>query len=135
MGAARQQSTAAIHDSGAFLTADNLAKLMSIDADQIRKQLADWQDRGEIFSVQDGAEGDLFPVFALENSHGLRVLDAIPKVLRNVQGTSISVGNAAWFVGLSSFLDDQLPKDLLEEDPDWVVDAALNWVSESGHLR
>jgi hypothetical protein len=59
---ARQQSTTAIHDAGAFLTADNLAKLMLTDADQLRKQLADWQDRGEIFSFQDAAEGDLFPV-------------------------------------------------------------------------
>ena len=39
---ARQQSTTAIHDAGAFLTADNLAKLMLTDADQLPKQLADW---------------------------------------------------------------------------------------------
>ena len=39
---ARQQSTTAIHDAGAFLTADNLAELMLTDADQLPKQLADW---------------------------------------------------------------------------------------------
>lgn len=129
----RRQCITEIRDSGQYLTADNLAKLFLVDINKLQKQLADWKDRGEIFSVQDAAEGELFPVFAFENSGGLRVLEATPRVLEVFRGRVSPWGIAVWFIGLSSYLDDQMPKDLLEEDPDWVVDAARDWMVEVSH--
>jgi hypothetical protein len=130
---AMQQCITAIRDSGEFLTADNLAKFLLVDSNKLRKQLTDWKGRGEIFSVQDAAEGELFPVFAFDNSHGLQLFEAIPRVLEVFRDRLSAWGIAGWFVAASSYLDDQLPKDLLREDPDWVVEAALDWMGEVSH--
>lgn len=40
---------------------------------------------------------------------------------------------ASWFIGLNRFLDDQVPKDLLASDPDWVIAAVKDEVEEIQH--
>jgi hypothetical protein len=41
------------------------------------------------------------------------------------------MGMASWFIGLNSFLDDQRPADLLASEPEWVIEAAQDEVSDS----
>jgi hypothetical protein len=128
-----QQCVTAIRDSGAFMRADKLANSLHVDANELRNQLAIWKERGEIFTLEDAAAGELFPAFAVDNRDGLRVFDAIPRILQVFKGRLSPWGIAGWFVGVSSFLDDQLPKDLLADEPDWVVEAARDWFDECAH--
>lgn len=50
------------------------------------------------------------------------------RILSEVHDTENSWALASWFLGVNSFLDDQRPADLLGEDPEWVIEAALDEV-------
>ena len=92
-----------------------------------------WKNREEIFSIPGGTEGQLFPLFALDPNRGPQVIEAIPKVLR-IFGDKLSRwAIAGWFIAACSFLDDQSPKDLVEEEPDWVIAAAEDEMNEVSH--
>ena len=61
------------------------------------------------------------------------MFEAIPKVLQ-IFGDKLSRwAIAGWFIAACSYLDDQFPKDLLGEDPDWVVAAARDEIDEISH--
>jgi len=119
--------------SGEFRTASDLAKLLQADSHKLAQQLNAWKNCGEIFSIPGDNESELFPVFALDPRSGPQVFEAIPKVLQ-IFGDKLSRwAIAGWFVAACSYLDDQLPKDLLGEDPDWVVAAARDEIDEISH--
>jgi hypothetical protein len=117
--------------SGEFRTAHDLAKLIRVHSHTLDQQLNAWKNRGEIFSIPGGTDGELFPVFAFDqNRDDLQVFEAIPQILQ-IFGDKLSRWViAAWFIAASSYLDDQPPKDLLEEDPDWVIAAARDQIEE-----
>ena len=122
-----------VRETGQFLTAQELAEFFNSDLADLQTCLNEWVTRGEIFSILDGSAGELFPVFAFERSHGIRPFDAIAKVL-SIFGDRLSDwGIASWFIGLNSFLDDQCPRDLVGEDPEWVIEAARDEMEECSH--
>jgi hypothetical protein len=119
--------------SGEFRTVSDLAKLLGVDSHKLYQQLNAWKKLGEIFSIPEGTEGELFPLFALDRRRGLQVFEAVPKILQIFGDTLSGWAVAGWFVAACSYLDDQSPKDLLEEDPEWVIEAARDEINEVSH--
>lgn len=122
-----------VRNSGQFKSAQDLAALFSIDPRELQSQLKRWKNRGEIFSIEDGESGELFPVFAFDHTRDLRPHQAISQILNILANIGSKWFIAAWFIGLNSYLDDQCPKDLLWEDPEWVIDAARDQIIECTH--
>ena len=57
--------------------------------------------------------------------------DARVKATNVLRASGLSEdGIAAWWRGLSSYLDDQSPADVILCDPDWVIGAAIDTVAE-----
>lgn len=121
--------------SGEFRAVSDLARLLRFDGHRLAQQLNAWKNSGEIFSIPGENGSELFPVFALDSGSGLQVFAAIPKVLR-IFGDELSRwAVAGWFIAACSYLDDQTPKDMLEEDPDWVIAAARDEIDEISRGR
>jgi hypothetical protein len=119
--------------SGEFRTVPDLAKLLRVDRHSLDRQLNAWRDCGKIFSIPGGAEGELFPLFAFDPDRGLQVFDAVHRILQ-IFGDKLSPwAIAGWFIAACSYLDDQSPKDLVAEDPDWVIAAARDEIDEVSH--
>lgn len=119
--------------SGEFRTASELAKFLQVDSHKLNHQLKVWKDRNEIFSIDGGTEGELFPKFAFDRNRDLHLSDAIPQILE-IFGNKLSrLAIASWFIADSSYLDDQPPKDVLQADPDWAIDAARDEMEEVSH--
>lgn len=97
----------------------------------VKRNLRQWKDEGRIFAVEDeGAE--YFPLFALDPHANFRPYPAVAEILRILPDLS-PLGIAAWFVGVNSFFDDQRPKDILEDDPAWLIDASKDVAAECQH--
>jgi hypothetical protein len=122
-----------VRASGEFRTVPDLAKLLRIEINDLNQQLHDWKDRREIFSIQDGTEGELFPLFAFDRNRGPRVSEAIPGVLEIFRDRLSDWGIAAWFIAGNSYLDGESPKSLVEKNPNRVIAAALDEISEVSH--
>ena len=119
--------------SGEFRTASELAKFLQVDSHKLNHQLKVWKDCNEIFSIDGGTEGELFPKFAFDRNRDLHLSDAIPQILE-IFGNKLSrLAIASWFIADSSYLDEQPPKDVLQADPDWVIDAARDEMEEVSH--
>jgi len=119
--------------SGEFGTVSDLARLHQADSNRLAQQLNAWKSCGEIFSIPGENESELFPLFALDPRSGPQVFEAIPKVLQIFRDKLSRWAIAGWFIAACSYLDDQSPKDLLEEDPDWVIAAARDAIDEISH--
>ena len=76
-----EEAKSFIRASGPFRTVPDLAELLRVEIHDLDQQLNEWKDRREIFSIQDGTEGELFPVFAFDRNRGSHVSEAIPRVL------------------------------------------------------
>ncbi|MGA9673586.1 MAG: hypothetical protein WBQ94_30625, partial [Terracidiphilus sp.] len=113
--------------------AGQLANLAGRGTSEMRRDLDQWEADRRILSVRH--EGvDYFALFALNPVEGYRPYPAVADVIRilsRILNRENSWGLASWFIGLNSFLDDQRPADLLASDPEWVVDAAQDAVSET----
>jgi hypothetical protein len=119
--------------SGEFRTASELAKFLQVDSHKLNHQLKVWKDRNEIFSIEGGTESELFPKFAFDRNRDLHLFDAIPRILE-IFGDKLSrLAIASWFIADSSYLDDQPPKDVLQADSDWAIDAARDEMEEVSH--
>lgn len=111
-----------------------IAVLVGRYTQTMRSDLIRWKAESRIFSVEhEGAE--YFPTFALDSHTGYQPYPALAKALRilNVGLWGSEWAVAAWFMGLSSFLDDQRPEDLLASDPEWVIEAAEDVVNSLNH--
>jgi hypothetical protein len=69
-----------VRNSGQFQTAQVLAKIYSLDLDDFQARLESWKSRGEIFSIEDGDSGELFPVFAFDQTRGPRPHEAMSQI-------------------------------------------------------
>ena len=128
-----EDAKSSIRASGEFRTVPDLAKLLQVEIHDLDQQLNEWKDRREIFSIQDGTEGELFPAFAFDSNRGPRVSEAIPRVLEIFGDKLSDWGIAAWFIAGSRYLDGESPKNLVEEDPNWVIAAARDEMNEVSH--
>lgn len=128
-----REAKSVLRSSGDFRTAQSVAVLFGQDLADGDRRLAEWTARRELFSIEDDAGSELFPVFAFDRSCDFRPFTAVAQVLETF-GNRLSIwGVASWFIGANSFLDDQCPKDLIEEDPEWVVEVARDGMNEILH--
>jgi hypothetical protein len=110
--------------------AHEIAAVAGRDAQAMLCDLVCWKAEGRIFSVESKGS-EYFPIFGLDPVTGYHPYPVLAEALRTLNASDWVV--AAWFVGLSSFLDDQRPKDLLASDPEWVLEAAQDAVSSLNH--
>ena len=96
-----------VRNSGQFRSAHDLAELFRLDLNDVRSRLEAWKSRGEIFSIDDGDSGELFPVFAFEQTGDLRPHRAMSQILNILANIGSRWSIAFWFIGLNSYLDDQ----------------------------
>jgi len=110
--------------------AHEMAAEVGRSAQLMQNDLVCWRGENRIFSVEYGGT-EYFPLFALDAGDGYQPYPAFGEALRilNASKWGSDWAVAAWFVGLSSFLNDQRPADLLACDPGWVIDAARDAVS------
>lgn len=110
--------------------AAQLAALAGCGTEQLHDELNQWKTAGRIFSVQDGGT-EYFPWFALDRGAGYRPYPVVADVIR-IMSEVIDCGSgfmlAAWFISMNSYLDEQRPADLLASAPEWVIEAARDWV-------
>lgn len=81
---------------------------------------------------------EYFALFALDPAKGYRPYPAVAQVIQILCGAlnqERSWGMASWFIGLSSYLDDQRSADLLASGPEWVIEAAQDETNESKSLH
>ena len=128
-----EDAKTSIRASGEFRTVPDLAKFLRVEIHDLELQLDDWKDRREIFSIQDGTEGELFPAFAFNSIRGLQASEAIPRVLEIFGDMLSDWGIAAWFIAGSSYLDGEPPKDLVEGNPNRVIAAARDEMNVVSH--
>lgn len=128
-----EDSWNSVRNSGQFGSAQDLARLFRLDLDDFQSQLESWKNRREIFCIDDGDSGELFPVFAFDQTRDLRPHEAMSQILDILANIGSELFIASWFIGLNSYLDNQCPKDLLWADPDWVIEAARDEVIECTH--
>ena len=122
-----------VRESGQFRTAQELAEISSLDLDDLQSRLKGWETRGEIFSINDGSTGELFPIFAFDNAGDIRQFGAIADAL-GIFGDHISQwAIASWFIAANGYLDGQCPKDLLETHPELVIGAARDAIAGCIH--
>jgi hypothetical protein len=122
-----------VRNSGQFKSAQDLAELFRLDLVDLRSRLEARKNRGEIFSIDDGDSGELFPVFGFDQTRDLRPYEAMSQLLEILANIGSKRSIASWFIGLNSYLDDQCPKDLLCENPEWVIEAARDQGRECAH--
>jgi hypothetical protein len=127
------EARAQVLKSGQFVTAGQIASLAGFSKSNPSAQPAKWKQDGAIFAIkQKGTH--YFPLFALNPDDNYRPYKAVAEILHILRKCSLSDwGIASWFIAANSFLDDQAPKNLLASDPDRVIDAARDEVSEVSH--
>lgn len=114
--------------------ANEIAAVAGRRAEAMLRDLVCWKREGRIFSVECD-DTEYFPSFALDSLTGYHPHSAVAEVIRvlNAGHWGGDWAVASWFIGLSSFLDDQQPKDLLVSDPEWVIEAAKDLVNSLTH--
>ena len=116
-----------ILESGDFVPAGEIAKLAGYSVKNPSAQPNKWKKDGAIFAIQHKGV-DYFPLYALNPEENYRPYKAISEILHVFGDTKTAWGTAFWFAGVSSFLDDHRPQDLLTSKPDRVVAAAKDEV-------
>jgi hypothetical protein len=117
-----------------YATAEQLADLNHSQASN-RTALADnWKKRRQAFSVHhrddDGRPREVFPLFQFQDGRPLR---AVQPVIEAFGEHKAPWKLALWFTSNNGWLRGQArPVDLLESDPDAVVEAARRDASGSG---
>jgi hypothetical protein len=87
-----------------------------------------WRDEGKVFAVRLG-EQHLYPAFQF-NAHG-RPLEVIAGVLKRLsEGDLNDWQTALWFTSPTGWLGGHRPVDLLNDQPDAVVEAASREAGE-----
>ena len=122
------EAKTAVLNSGDFLPATEVARLAGYSATNLSVQPNKWKRNREIFAIQHGRE-DYLPVYGLDPSDH-RPRREMAEILKVFGEAKDGWGLAFWFAGLSSFLDDERPQDVLATDPKLVIAAAKDEMAE-----
>jgi hypothetical protein len=103
-----------------LLTSAMVAQLNDSNARNASALANRWKGEGRIFAVASG-RNDLYPAFQFD-AHG-QPRPAVREVLRHLVESS-DWGRALWWNSPSGWLGDRRPLEVLDEDPNAVVEAA-----------
>lgn len=115
----------AILEGTSWLTAAEVAQLSGGSAaERPEKRVYAWRDRGKLFSLRldDGTER--FPLYAFDQ--GGQPHEALQEILTRL-GPINAWRIAAWFNGGTRALGGRAPRELLEPDPQAVLQAASHY--------
>lgn len=115
----------AILEGTSWLTAAEVAQLSGASAaERPEKRVYAWRDRGKLFSLRldDGTER--FPLYAFDP--GGQPHEALQEILVRL-GPINAWRIAAWFNGGTRALGGRAPRELLESDPQAVLQAASHY--------
>lgn len=122
-GAAR----AALMQEFGLLTSSELADLTESQAENRAALASRWKREGRIFAVKHHGQ-DYFPGFQL-TAEG-RPREAVARILAAL-GRARGWETALWFTAANGYLGGRRPVDLLESDPEPVVEAAAREGAET----
>lgn len=125
------EAKTAILNSGDFLPATEVARLAGFSSTNLSVQPNKWKRNREIFAIQHGRE-DYLPLYALDDADH-RPRKEMAEILATFGEAKDGWGLAFWFAGLNSFLDEERPQDVLATDPERVIAAARDEMSEFEH--
>jgi hypothetical protein len=103
-----------------LLTGAEVAEINQSQADNRAALASRWKGEGKIFAVSHQGR-DYFPGFQFEI--GGRPRTAIADALEALGGAR-GWQTALWFTGANGYLDDRRPVDVLDTEPEAVVEAA-----------
>ena len=105
-----------------LLTAEQVHALCGSSAANRAALAARWRSERRVFGIRRQRRW-LFPRFQFDEEHG-RPKAAVRDVLRALGDAVGPWQTAIWFTSKNGWLDDRSPVDMLDHNPDQVVDAA-----------
>lgn len=121
----------AVLNGGSWLTAAQVAEIAGFSATNPSAQPNKWKRDGAIFAVKHKGI-DYFPGYALDPGTQYRPFKALERIIKIFDTMKDAWGLAYWFASANSFLGGQRPQDLLGQQPEQVMAAANDEVSELG---
>ncbi|EKT4478422.1 hypothetical protein QEL91_004149 [Pseudomonas putida] len=122
----------AVLDSGDWVTASEIAGLAQLSASNPSSQPSKWKREKRIFAITHNGT-DYFPMYGLDETRGYRPLPQLKDVIMVLEPAKDAWQMAYWFMSDNSWLASKRPQDLLRSDPDRVIAAAREEVSEISH--
>ena len=122
-----QAKTEILH-SNDWITAHEIAELAQFKSSNPSSQPNKWKLSGKIFALRH--EGvDYFPIYGLDPAHGFRPFARLGSVISTLASMKDGWGMAFWFASPNGYLGGKRPKDLLQSDPQGVLEAAEDEVA------
>ena len=120
-----------ILESGDFAPAAAVSDLGSFSVKNPSSQPNRWKQGRQIFAITNKGV-DLYPLYALSTTDGVRPLPVIAEILRALESRN-GWEIAFWFAGLNSYLNGYAPKDIVASKPEAVLKAAITEASGLQH--
>lgn len=110
-------------ESGDFAPASAIAELGAFSVKNPSSQPNRWKQGRQIFAVTNKGI-DLYPLYALSSKDGVRPLPVIAEILHVLEArTGWEI--AFWFASVNSYLGGRAPKEVLANQPEAVLKAAM----------
>jgi hypothetical protein len=129
MKLARMQANAirAIVKNSEWLTAEQIGELGSFSKTNFAAPANRWKNERKLFAIEYDGQ-NRFPRYALDENY--RPLPAV-KVVLGILGEISSWRIAAWFESTNAWLDNRRPREVLAREPQKVIDAAREYLSNA----
>ena len=109
-------------------TGPELGRLTGSRAKNLAERASSWRREGRVFAVNDGSR-DVYPLFQIK---GDKPHPVVAEVLKRLRPKLSDWEVFAWFTAPDTWTcEGRPPKDLLDSDPDSVLEAARHTVAES----
>ena len=122
----------AVLENGDWVTAAELAKLAELKTVNPSSQPNKWKRNQQIFAIAHNGV-DYYPTYGLDPLAGYRPLKAMARVIELLSPYRDSWGMAYWFASDNSMLNGKRPQDLLQSEPDRVIEAAFDEIDQIAH--
>lgn len=117
------EARTAVFETADWLTAAQVSELAGFRSQNPSTQPNKWKREGRVFAVNRNGT-DYYPSYALDAERGYRPAEGLEPILRLFRGRMDEWDIAIWFGSLNSFLGGEMPKDLLQREPERVLAAA-----------
>jgi len=118
-----EKGKARLLGSGDFLPAEAFAVMAQLSTEQSRDELREWKCAGNIFSLAYG-DKEYFPLYAFDPASRFRPFSSLAAIITTFGSSKSDWAVALWFGSSNSYLEGQMPKDVMVVDPARVLDAA-----------